>query len=319
VIIIKALNQRAFTLIELLVVIAIISILAAILFPVFASAREKARQTTCASNEKQLGLAFAQYVQDYDETYPVPGTAYNAQSLGVGWAGDIYPYVKSIPGYQCPDDVSSNQYAGSEISYFYNDDIVISSKTTAFSAAVVTQPVGAGGALAKLNSPTKTVLLCEVEYGIAFCSGDVTEMTTSCGNFGSGVTNGWDTYSRNDGATTWSLLMTGDMGNRPSTEIYGFYNPTLYLGPSSKPGQVSATPTGRHTAGSNFLMADGHVKWLLGSQVSSGLSAFASTDNQGTSSDTSTDNIAAARAAGTQSSQGATAGSPAFAATFSPN
>ncbi|MBC8142052.1 MAG: DUF1559 domain-containing protein [Armatimonadetes bacterium] len=62
--------NRAFTLIELLVVIAIIAILAAILFPVFAQAREKARQTTCLSNLKQIGLGVMQYVQDYDETYP---------------------------------------------------------------------------------------------------------------------------------------------------------------------------------------------------------------------------------------------------------
>jgi prepilin-type N-terminal cleavage/methylation domain-containing protein len=64
------LKQRGFTLIELLVVIAIIAILAAILFPVFAQAREKARQTSCLSNEKQLGTAISMYVQDYDETYP---------------------------------------------------------------------------------------------------------------------------------------------------------------------------------------------------------------------------------------------------------
>src|ERR1041385_3748666 len=67
-------NKRGFTLIELLVVIAIIAILAAILFPVFAQAREKARQTSCLSNEKQLGLAVMQYLQDYDELLPT-GTA----------------------------------------------------------------------------------------------------------------------------------------------------------------------------------------------------------------------------------------------------
>ena len=70
-------NRRGFTLIELLVVIAIIAILAAILFPVFAQAREKARQTSCLSNLKQIGLAFKMYVQDYDERWPqcdpIPG------------------------------------------------------------------------------------------------------------------------------------------------------------------------------------------------------------------------------------------------------
>ncbi len=63
-------NRGGFTLVELLVVIAIISIIAAILFPVFAKARSKARQTACLSNEKQLALAFQQYVSDYDEIYP---------------------------------------------------------------------------------------------------------------------------------------------------------------------------------------------------------------------------------------------------------
>ena len=63
-------NKRGFTLIELLVVIAIIAILAAILFPVFAQAREKARQASCQSNLKQIGIAFKMYVQDYDEKWP---------------------------------------------------------------------------------------------------------------------------------------------------------------------------------------------------------------------------------------------------------
>ena len=68
-------NRRGFTLIELLVVIAIIAILAAILFPVFAQAREKARQTTCLSNMKQMGTAIMMYVQDYDEVTPANRTA----------------------------------------------------------------------------------------------------------------------------------------------------------------------------------------------------------------------------------------------------
>src|SRR5579862_7576250 len=95
----KSSKRYGFTLIELLVVIAIIAILAAILFPVFAKVREKARQTSCESNMKQLGLGFIQYVQDNDETMPVPADAY-----GEGWAGHIYPYIKSTGVFGCPDD-----------------------------------------------------------------------------------------------------------------------------------------------------------------------------------------------------------------------
>src|SRR5579862_9622044 len=102
--------RRGFTLIELLVVIAIIAILAAILFPVFAQAREKARQSSCASNEKQLGLAVIQYVQDFDETLPLAdfqnywGDCSSNANDSVSWRTVIYPYVKSTGVYLCPSD-----------------------------------------------------------------------------------------------------------------------------------------------------------------------------------------------------------------------
>lgn len=84
-------NRKGFTLIELLVVIAIIAILAAILFPVFAQAREKARAISCESNQRQIGLAFMQYVQDYDETYPVANYPDNTHE----WSLVINPYMKN--------------------------------------------------------------------------------------------------------------------------------------------------------------------------------------------------------------------------------
>ena len=88
-------RQKGFTLIELLVVIAIIAILAAILFPVFSAAREKARQTMCASNEKQLALAMVQYVQDNDEMFPGLVT-YNNAPTHSGYGGDWGPQ-KNLP------------------------------------------------------------------------------------------------------------------------------------------------------------------------------------------------------------------------------
>ena len=129
-------NRRGFTLIELLVVIAIIAILAAILFPVFAAAREKARQASCTSNLKQIGIAILQYAQDYDELYPAYNQCYCAAGgntpaaataavtaspswlnglqgagnpdAGWTWSQMIYPYLKSYQVYVCPDTSCGN-------------------------------------------------------------------------------------------------------------------------------------------------------------------------------------------------------------------
>jgi prepilin-type N-terminal cleavage/methylation domain-containing protein/prepilin-type processing-associated H-X9-DG protein len=96
-------RRNGFTLIELLVVIAIIAILAAILFPVFARAREKARQTSCLSNIKELGLAVHMYVQDYDEMYPTAWWVSN-DSMGYIWADCLDPYTQNLQIFTCPSD-----------------------------------------------------------------------------------------------------------------------------------------------------------------------------------------------------------------------
>ena len=96
-------RRRGFTLIELLVVIAIIAILAAILFPVFARAREKARQTSCASNMKQIALAALMYSQDYDEKLLRPYTYINGWGSGLRWWPDLLsPYMKNWQVSMCP-------------------------------------------------------------------------------------------------------------------------------------------------------------------------------------------------------------------------
>jgi prepilin-type N-terminal cleavage/methylation domain-containing protein/prepilin-type processing-associated H-X9-DG protein len=128
--------KKGFTLIELLVVIAIIAILAAILFPVFAKAREKARQTSCLNNLKQIGTAFIQYAQDYDERFPVywrdqlqtdtsaPGyyflTSNGAPGMGgkkTSWMDFVYPYIKNTQVFVCPSAVLREPGAPS---YGYN-------------------------------------------------------------------------------------------------------------------------------------------------------------------------------------------------------
>ncbi|MGQ9729812.1 MAG: DUF1559 family PulG-like putative transporter [Candidatus Zipacnadales bacterium] len=106
-------RHRGFTLIELLVVIAIIAILAAILFPVFARAREKARQTSCLSNVKQLALATLQYVQDYDERPP----NHCGWGTTVCWAWAIYPYNRNLQIYACPSYGRGNLMGRGQTSY----------------------------------------------------------------------------------------------------------------------------------------------------------------------------------------------------------
>ncbi|NCO36171.1 MAG: hypothetical protein AUJ92_04160 [Armatimonadetes bacterium CG2_30_59_28] len=98
-------NKSGFTLIELLVVIAIIAILAAILFPVFAKAREKARTASCASNLKQIAIAWQMYVQDYDELIPSGCNGTNADTYALAFNSiRLEPYVKSNQVWHCPSD-----------------------------------------------------------------------------------------------------------------------------------------------------------------------------------------------------------------------
>ncbi len=151
-------SRRAFTLIELLVVIAIIAILAAILFPVFAKAREKARQSSCQSNLKQLGLAFMQYTQDYDERYPSWFQNFQVNGTDATWDWAIQPYMKSQQLIQCPSDSRSHRVTNG----LYQGTI--------WRSYALTRTVGGNGladaawppkALAALPAPAATPMLCE--------------------------------------------------------------------------------------------------------------------------------------------------------------
>lgn len=161
-------RKTAFTLIELLVVIAIIAILAAILFPVFARARENARRSSCQSNLKQIALGLTQYTQDYDERFPPTNDATNgagansSASWGL-WMLHVDPYVKSTQIYRCPSTAlgantsvtytgtsSGNQTFPLSFNYGYNQFLINRN-------------------LAAISEPTRLML-------VADCSGTVSDV-----------------------------------------------------------------------------------------------------------------------------------------------
>jgi prepilin-type N-terminal cleavage/methylation domain-containing protein/prepilin-type processing-associated H-X9-DG protein len=212
---------KGFTLIELLVVVAIIGILASILFPVFARARENARRASCQSNLKQLGLGIAQYSQDYDEKLP-PAFQYNDTYANKGlwsWMSLIQPYVKSAQVCVCP----SWSYPNNE--YFDQDasrpvPIPLASYTAINAVAGVNMSGnGTGGtdnprALAAITKPSETIYALDAKT-LATNPGSVHNDSYNCG---------WDA------ASIATALST--------------YSPTY----------------GAHFDGSNCLFIDGHVK-----------------------------------------------------------
>jgi prepilin-type N-terminal cleavage/methylation domain-containing protein/prepilin-type processing-associated H-X9-DG protein len=280
-------NKRGFTLIELLVVIAIIAILAAILFPVFAKVREKARQTSCLSNEKQLGLAFAQYYEDYDEKWPsgaTGGATAATNQEGFGWAGTIYPYVKSTGLYKCPDDNTSITAYGTAtvypVSYGFNSNI-------------------AGNADAQFTSPASTVTLFEVQGVTANLSSTwVSTNATSDGISANGVALapvGDASFADN------GLNVTVSPAIFATSNFLGRSLPTANLG-------SFANQNALHTGGANYLLADGHAKWYRGYAVSAGYSATVANTFQ---------NVTAAGQASSTDFAGNGAAQPATAITFS--
>ena len=243
-------RQHAFTLIELLVVIAIIAILAAVLFPVFAKAREKARQTACLSNEKQIGIALLQYTQDYDDFLPCGHD--NTWNTGAGWAAQIYPYLKSTAVFACPDDSSTPTNGTGWYTISYAGNMSLFSRFGDINKSVGN---ATGANLSQFTSPGMTVGFLEVTCAQAQ------------------VTTNTDAYSP---------VAYGDPGQTP----YGWADGPSSSGPfyaqgfdSNSIGLGGRTWTtsyclqkSYHDPGTNYLAMDGHAKYLLPVKVSSGYS-----------------------------------------------
>jgi len=221
--------KSGFTLIELLVVIAIISILAAILFPVFARARESARRASCLSNLKQIGLGVMMYTQDYDEKYP-RAIQKNEQVLEIDgindasfsgdrawyWVKIIYPYVKSVQLFRCPssssEDVTQGNYGANRTVMGYYSDSTQS--------------------LASVDAPASTYMIMD------------------------------------SGAYMIQAVRVADNPNSywyfPGTSPFvGTSASTLGM----TGWRIHDFEVGRHFDGANMIFADGHAKWLKSQTV----------------------------------------------------
>jgi len=265
-------TRKGFTLIELLVVIAIIAILAAILFPVFAKAREKARQTSCASNMKQLALSTAIYVQDFDERFPCGNTGTMFTAAGVtnpdGWAAQIYPDVKSLGVYKCPDDSTLANGALVPISYAMNSNVA-----------------GTTGTLSSFVSTSASILFFEVS-GV---QADPTTPTNIAGASGNGTANPANSAELDTAAGFADLgaLSNGNPAAANPTALYETGDPNneavVIAFPVNGPNAYDSANAGGglHSGGANYAYVDSHVKWALPGSISAGASNTVSSNDNG--------------------------------------
>jgi prepilin-type N-terminal cleavage/methylation domain-containing protein/prepilin-type processing-associated H-X9-DG protein len=258
----KISKSRGFTLIELLVVIAIIAILAAILFPVFARAREKARQTSCASNENQIGLALLQYAQDYDETMIEPAFGAPGPSDAVNnykWMDAIYPYVKSTGVFNCPDDGNTVNFHGP---YVYRTG-------THYGSYAINMAYADCGITSLYGYPAAAATGCGVN-GVSGPSSRTSQIMAALGDTSTGAQLVNLSKLEKPAGTIW--VMEGV----PDTYFAAVYNanqiggPTLQYTATSIPPNMQAAGNAAnygdggllawHTGFTNALYCDGHVK-----------------------------------------------------------
>jgi len=260
--------KKAFTLIELLVVIAIIAILAAILFPVFASARESARTISCLSNVKQISLGLTMYVQDYDERFPLWGG--QGEDTGnplfgksdpddppnvyhyTGWDKVVAPYIKNRQIFQCPDNF------GPGVGYSWGGGTDNSAPTGVTNYALSARLSGKswdswdqGSKLAAIQWPASAIMVCE--DGTNSSTG-ATSSDSCCapGAYYSG-SNCYDCDNSGCGEWGWS----GDQAQALLGDSWSLNQGTAGV----------AAPRTVHKGGSNYGFTDGHAKWYSGTAM----------------------------------------------------
>ena len=265
-------KSKAFTLIELLVVIAIIAILAAILFPVFAQAREKARAISCLSNEKQLGIGVMQYEQDYDEKAP---GGLNGYGGGSGYAGQIYPYVKNTSVFQCPDDTKVGPKSAS---------LGINANTSVVAPACVAANysnccifTADSLKIAAYTAPASTILLFEVANSHDYDIDKEILFDPNLGGTGEYCGGSPSGYGLGGGYEPNGYHGEGTAGT--PNDGYMKYATGILNGITTNTGSF-LSPDGRHNKGANYVMADGHAKFLQPGRVSPGLNANSPADKQ---------------------------------------
>lgn len=258
-------RNRAFTLIELLVVIAIIAILAAILFPVFAQAREKARQASCLSNVKQIGLGLFMYTQDYDEKMPTAFANINAINGGganyIPYDTQILPYIKNYQIFACPSDATGVPQVGLgdmwDGSFLVNGRLSIR-RSYGYVGRVYTSEHGGnevdpntgmsdwgnGNSIAAFDAPAETIAITE-EWGY--------HNNGNSDAFGIGTP--WGALFTN--CDTWKLA-----GRKipPTGGIDQFSLCGDYTDPDKHPMKG-------HMDQNNYVFADGHAKTLRWAQA----------------------------------------------------
>jgi prepilin-type N-terminal cleavage/methylation domain-containing protein/prepilin-type processing-associated H-X9-DG protein len=228
----KHTHHRGFTLIELLVVIAIIAILAAILFPVFAKAREKARQSSCANNLRQMGVAQMNYVEDYDDTMQ---QAYNGlTSVIAPWPDLLYPYTKNTAIYTCPS---------AKTPWAYRSEKLKKTMDLAYIPNYGYAPPGdvEPQSLADVPNPASLIAYAEMR--------DIGEWP------------GWEGYW---GVMPWPSAYKPTLRRLTYQEVIGPYESAKAKKAPSGVGDKFAprVASERHSGGANYIFADGHVQWM---------------------------------------------------------